>query len=154
MVKPSRKISSSLQLVIPTRGIVTCIHVITPYIHMYVACTYQVYANCCCLITPDIVYIRNNYALIIASLYVGRHSDDMIEKLESAGLGFFIKGEETKQKLGRLVYSSIANTAHRHQYKKGWSISAMQVQPLFVIWCIVYWTSHPAWSHWCMTMEA
>lgn len=27
----------------------------------------------------------------------------MIEKLESAGLGFFIKGEETKQKLGKLL---------------------------------------------------
>ena len=27
----------------------------------------------------------------------------MIEKLESAGLGFFIKGKETKQKLGKLL---------------------------------------------------
>ena len=27
----------------------------------------------------------------------------MIEKLESAGLGFFIKGEETKQKLGKAL---------------------------------------------------
>ena len=33
----------------------------------------------------------------------------MIEKLESAGLGFFIKGEETKQKLGKLVCNSIDN---------------------------------------------
>ena len=34
----------------------------------------------------------------------------MIEKLESAGLGFFIKGEETKQKLGMLLkYSMCGN---------------------------------------------
>ena len=42
-------------------------------------------------------------AFIIASVCIIRHSDDMIEKLESAGLGFFIKGEETKQKLGKLL---------------------------------------------------
>ena len=31
-----------------------------------------------------------------------RHSESMIKKLESAGLGFFIKINETKQKLGML----------------------------------------------------
>ena len=44
---------------------------------------------------------------MLLCLCIIRHSDDMIEKLESAGLGFFIKGEETKQKLGRLVYSTV-----------------------------------------------
>lgn len=31
-----------------------------------------------------------------------RHTDKMISKLESAGLGFFVKASETKQKLGML----------------------------------------------------
>ena len=29
-----------------------------------------------------------------------RHSEDMIEKLESAGLGFYVRATETQQKLG------------------------------------------------------
>ena len=38
-----------------------------------------------------------------------RHSDEMIERLESAGLGFFIKIEETRLKLGwlKIVYDYI-----------------------------------------------
>ena len=31
-----------------------------------------------------------------------RHTDKMIEKLESAGLGFYVKATETQQKLGEL----------------------------------------------------
>ena len=31
-----------------------------------------------------------------------RHTNEMICKLESAGLGFFVKASETKQKLGML----------------------------------------------------
>ena len=31
-----------------------------------------------------------------------RHRDKMIEKLESAGLGFYVKATETQQKLGEL----------------------------------------------------
>jgi len=42
--------------------------------------------------------------MLLLCVCVTRHSDDMIEKLESAGLGFFIKGEETQQKLGMLCY--------------------------------------------------
>ena len=34
-----------------------------------------------------------------ASLYY-RHTEEMIEKLESAGLGFYVKATETQQKLG------------------------------------------------------
>ena len=29
-----------------------------------------------------------------------RHTDEMIKKLESAGLGFYVKATETQQKLG------------------------------------------------------
>ena len=29
-----------------------------------------------------------------------RHTEEMIEKLESAGLGFYVKATETQQKLG------------------------------------------------------
>ena len=83
MVKPSRKVSNSLQLVTRTRG--TCIHYNTPSI-----------------IT----------SFIVASLcvHVIRHSDDAIEKLESAGLGFFIKEEETKQKLGKPLQYILEST--------------------------------------------
>ena len=31
-----------------------------------------------------------------------RHTEEMIEKLESAGLGFYVKATETQQKLGEL----------------------------------------------------
>ena len=31
-----------------------------------------------------------------------RHREKMIEKLESAGLGFYVKATETQQKLGEL----------------------------------------------------
>ena len=31
-----------------------------------------------------------------------RHTDKMIKKLESAGLGFYVKATETQQKLGEL----------------------------------------------------
>ena len=33
-----------------------------------------------------------------------RHTDDMIKKLESAGLGFYVKATETQQKLGINLY--------------------------------------------------
>ncbi len=33
------------------------------------------------------------------ALYI-RHSDDMIDKLKSAGLGFFVRESESQQKLG------------------------------------------------------
>ena len=34
-----------------------------------------------------------------------RHTDDMIKKLESAGLGFYVKATEVQQKLG--MYNNI-----------------------------------------------
>ena len=36
--------------------------------------------------------------LLVNIIY--RHSDEMIEKLESAGLGFYVKATKTNQKLG------------------------------------------------------
>ena len=41
-----------------------------------------------------------------------RHTDEMIGKLESAGLGFYVKATETQQKLGKqlkgkLMYSTM-----------------------------------------------
>ena len=32
-----------------------------------------------------------------------RHTEEMIEKLESAGLGFYVKATETQQKLGEFT---------------------------------------------------
>ena len=38
--------------------------------------------------------------VILVLIFVYRHTDKMISKLESAGLGFFVKATETQQKLG------------------------------------------------------
>ena len=38
-----------------------------------------------------------------------RHTDEMISKLESAGLGFFVKATETQQKLGAYTMILIYN---------------------------------------------
>ena len=42
------------------------------------------------------------------SIIYRRHTDKMIGKLESAGLGFYVKATETQQKLGKLNTNSIA----------------------------------------------
>ena len=34
-------------------------------------------------------------------LSICRHSEKIIKKLEQAGLGYHVKGEETKEKLGK-----------------------------------------------------
>ena len=34
-------------------------------------------------------------------VYNCRHNDKMIERLESAGLGFFVRATDTQQKLGK-----------------------------------------------------
>ena len=39
-----------------------------------------------------------------------RHTDEMIGKLESAGLGFYVKATETQQKLGKLKGKLICST--------------------------------------------
>ena len=38
------------------------------------------------------------------SQFLCRHSEEMIEKLESAGLGFYVRATKTQQKLGECVY--------------------------------------------------
>ena len=38
--------------------------------------------------------------VILVLIFVYRHTEKMISKLESAGLGFFVKATETQQKLG------------------------------------------------------
>ena len=47
-----------------------------------------------------------------------RHTDEMIDKLESAGLGFYVKATETQQKLGRwsLHYLYITLYTKLHHY--------------------------------------
>ena len=37
-----------------------------------------------------------------------RHSEEMIEKLESAGLGFYVRATETQQKLGNIIIVYVA----------------------------------------------
>ena len=37
-------------------------------------------------------------------MLLNRHTAEMINKLESAGLGFYVKANETQQKLGESVY--------------------------------------------------
>lgn len=39
------------------------------------------------------------------TLCVHRHTDEMIDKLESAGLGFRVRAKESQQKLGKTVDS-------------------------------------------------
>lgn len=34
---------------------------------------------------------------------INRHSEEMIEKLEKAGLGFYVRANETQQRLGMMV---------------------------------------------------
>eukprot|EP00731_Ephydatia_muelleri_P002838 Em0001g2838a len=45
--------------------------------------------------------ISTNIKFIAACNPYRRHSDDMIEKLESAGLGFYVKCSETQERLGK-----------------------------------------------------
>ena len=51
-----------------------------------------------------------HFNLIDATVFC-RHSKDMIKKLENAGLGFFVKGTETQQKLGKCLELGIALTS-------------------------------------------
>ena len=41
-------------------------------------------------------------SLIVCGNSCCRHTEEMIGKLESAGLGFYVKATETQQKLGKL----------------------------------------------------
>ena len=38
-----------------------------------------------------------------------RHSEQMIKRLHSAGLGFYVREADTQQKLGMSIYTSIIN---------------------------------------------
>lgn len=38
--------------------------------------------------------------VVITYLLIIRHSEDMIKKLENAGLGFYVRETDTNQKLG------------------------------------------------------
>ena len=72
-------------------------------------------------------------SLLVLCVCITRHSDDMIEKLESAGVGFLIKGEETK-KLGMLCYSICSGS----EYVRIWTFVKdtvyVQVPPPCIIW--------------------
>ena len=55
------------------------------------------------------VMLRSNKRLIVfykilmdCFVTCYRHTDEMISKLESAGLGFYVKATETQQKLGKM----------------------------------------------------
>ena len=49
------------------------------------------------------------HQLLVATLNY-RHTDEMIGKLESAGLGFYVKATETQQKLGKLKGNVMCST--------------------------------------------
>ena len=50
------------------------------------------------------------YTVHVCTLYIqffmhaSRHTDDMVKKLETAGLGFFVQAEEIQEKLGTVVF--------------------------------------------------
>ena len=43
-----------------------------------------------------------------------RHSEDMIKKLENAGLGFYVRETDTTQKLGNLYNKVVCYTCQIH----------------------------------------
>ena len=45
-----------------------------------------------------------NNEILLTSFCVYRHTDEMVKKLETAGLGFFVQADETQQKLGTCVH--------------------------------------------------
>ncbi len=47
-----------------------------------------------------LINIGQNRSLMEVRYKLFRHSDTMIKRLESAGLGFFVQATETQQKLG------------------------------------------------------
>jgi hypothetical protein len=67
-----------------------------------------------------------------------RHSEDMIKKLENAGLGFYMKETETHQKLGRFCLYNIIMIVY------DLSKLFQQARSPCVSWYIVYLTFLPA----------
>ena len=58
--------------------------------------------------TLDIARKQNRKQRTNMTFLPCRHSEDMIEKLESAGLGFYVRATETQQKLGTdIVHMSV-----------------------------------------------
>ena len=52
-----------------------------------------------------LVFVDCNYfRFVIFAILFLRHSEDMIKKLESAGLGFYVRETDTHQKLGRTTF--------------------------------------------------
>ena len=47
-----------------------------------------------------VINIHTKYGLCVHYVSPYRHSEEMIKKLESAGLGFYVRATETQQKLG------------------------------------------------------
>ena len=52
------------------------------------------------LLPVILIESKSKIIAILVLIFVYRHTDKMISKLESAGLGFFVKATETQQKLG------------------------------------------------------
>ncbi len=48
-------------------------------------------------------------AMLLFSMICFRHTEEMIQKLESAGLGYHVSADETEDKLGMMVNSNVQN---------------------------------------------
>ena len=66
-----------------------------------------------------------------------RHSEDMIKKLESAGLGFYVRETDTHQKLGNGVALQIIFNSTLYVYFLHLCVH-MQVKSLSASWFTVY----------------
>ena len=72
----------------------------------------------------------------------------MIEKLESAGLGFYVRATETQQKLGTYANTSGCSLMRgSHQ-----SLFSLQERSPCDSWCTVCWTYPQVCDLWCMTL--
>ena len=81
----------------------------------------------------------------VCYVFMLRHTKKMIEKFESAGLGFYVKATEMQQKLGefRMVF-------HRFAYYL--LFFSFQARYHYVSWSTECWSYLPACVHWCMTL--
>ena len=66
-----------------------------------------------------------------------RHSEDMIRKLENAGLGFYVRETETHQKLGKYIFEYCVDL-HVGVCVRLLLVSFSQARSLFASWCTVY----------------
>jgi len=42
--------------------------------------------------------------IVVLCIHVFRHTDEMIEKLETAGLGYYVKADSTQHKFGMYIW--------------------------------------------------